>query len=305
MEHVLDAHLHIWDRSRSAYPWITPAVGVLDRDVLPSEARAALVGSGVDRAILVQADDSLDDTRYLLEVAHAEPWVAGVVGWVPLDDEAAARAALDGFADEGMLRGIRHLVHDDPRDDFLELPAVRASLTAVAAEGLVFDVPDAWPRHLGATRRLAEALPQLTVVVDHLGKPPLGSADPAEFEAWLAEFRAVAALPNTVAKFSGLHLPGVAFHEASVGALLELALDAFGADRLMYGGDWPMSLGHGGYAPTWAVMRAALDGLAPDECAAILHDTAERVYLNADIRPIHPISDDSSRNHLETSGNIR
>lgn len=282
---VIDAHLHLWDRSDGGYAWISPELGPLDRDFGPDEAAAELAAAGVDAAILVQADDSARDTRFMLDVASAHEWVVGVVGWVPLDDERAAAAALDELDAEPLLRGIRHLVHDDPRDDFLDLPAVRASLRRVAGHGLVFDVPDAWPRHLGAARRVARDLPELTVVIDHLAKPPVGTDD---FTAWEAEFRAVAALPNTRAKFSGLHLPGVRFDRASVGALLEIALDAFGADRLMYGGDWPMSVPHGGYGPTWQVMRDCLDPLSRPERDAVLGGTAEHCYLDAEIRPLRP-----------------
>jgi L-fuconolactonase len=248
----------------------------------------------VDAAILVQADDSASDTSFMLEVARRHDWVAGVVGWVPLDDPRAAAAALDELDAEPLLRGIRHLVHDDPRDEFLDLPAVRTSLAAVAAHGLAFDVPDAWPRHLAGAGRVARAVPELTVVIDHLAKPPVGTD---AFAAWEAELRRVAALPNTMAKFSGLHLPGVPFTVDVVGALLDAALDAFGAERLMYGGDWPMSVPHGGYRPTWRVMRDSLDRLSASERAGILGGNAERAYLDQDVRPftsISPIVDDST-----------
>lgn len=298
---VIDAHLHVWDRSRGGYAWITPDLGPLHRDFGAEEAEAELSAAGVDAAILVQADDSARDTRYLLDVASAHRWVAGVVGWVPLDDERAAAAALDELDAEPLLRGIRHLVHDDPRDDFLDLPAVRASLRLVARHGLVFDVPDAWPRHLAAARRVAHDLPELTVVIDHLAKPPLGTSDVA---AWEAELRAVAALPNTRAKFSGLHLPGVPFDRATVGALLEIAIDAFGPDRLMYGGDWPMSVPHGGYRPTWQVMRECLDRLSAPERDAVLGGTAERCYLDPEIRPLTPESPIDARSDRESAPNI-
>lgn len=271
----IDAHLHLWDRSVSEYRWITPSLGSLYRDFGPGEARAELDAAGIDGAILVQAEDSAIDTRFMLDVAAANDWVLGVVGWVPLDDTRAAVAALDALAGERRLRGIRHLVHDDPRDGFLELPQVRASLAEVAARGLVFDVPDAWPRHLGAARRLAEVLPELTVVIDHLAKPPVGRDG---FDEWEREFSAVAALPNTVVKFSGLHLPGVPFGSATVRPLWELALDRFTPERVMYGGDWPMTVPHGGYQPTWHVMRECLDDLDPAERDAVLGGTAERVY---------------------------
>ena len=299
---VIDAHLHLWDRSRGGYAWITPDLGPLFRDFGPDEAEAELRSAGVDAAILVQADDSTADTRFMLDVASENDWVAGVVGWVPLDDERAAAAALDELDGEPLLRGIRHLVHDDPRDEFLDLPAVRASLAAVAAHGLVFDVPDAWPRHLAGAGRVAMAVPELTVVIDHLAKPPVGTD---AFDAWHAELRGVAALPNTVAKFSGLHLPGVPFDVETVGALLDVALELFGADRIMYGGDWPMSVPHGGYAPTWLVMRESLERLSASERDAVLGANAERCYLDADIRPLGPPNADVTAPTERSAGNIR
>ena len=298
---VIDAHLHLWDRSAGGYAWITPELGPLDRDFHADEAEAELRAAGVDAAILVQADDSASDTRSMLDVASARDWAAGVVGWVPLDDERAAAAALDELDAEPLLRGIRHLVHDDPRDDFLDLPAVRTSLRLVARHGLAFDVPDAWPRHLAAARRVAHDLPELTVVIDHLAKPPVGTSDVA---AWEAELRAVAALPNTRAKFSGLHLPGVPFDHATVGALLEIGLDAFGADRLMDGGDWPMSVPHGGYGPTWRVMRDCLDRLSPSEREAVLGGTAERCYLDPEVRPFRSESPKVARLDQDSASNI-
>lgn len=271
---TIDAHLHLWSRAPGRYAWI-PDDGPFDRDFDAAEARAELDAAGIDAAILVQAEDSLADTRFMLDVARRHHWVVGVVGWVPLDDPVAANAALDSLSDEVALRGIRHLVHDDPRDGFLDLPDVRASLADVAARGLAFDVPDAWPRHLGAACRLARAIPELTVVIDHLAKPPVGRPG---FDAWRQEFEEAAAIPNTVAKFSGLHLPGVPFDLATVHPLWEIALEAFGPDRLMYGGDWPMTVPDGGYQPTWNVMRACLADLGEAERAAVLGGTAERVY---------------------------
>jgi L-fuconolactonase len=272
---TIDAHLHLWDRAVSDYAWITPSLGPLFADFGPAAARAELDAAGMDAAVLVQAEDSAADTRFMLDVAAENDWVAGVVGWIPLDDPPAARAALAALGEETALCGIRHLVHDDPRDEFLDLPAVRTSLADVADAKLAFDVPDAWPRHLAGAGRIARALPELTVVIDHLAKPPVGEVD---FEDWRRELVAVASLENTVTKFSGLHLPGVEFSRATVAPLLETALEAFGADRIMYGGDWPMSVPHGGYAPTWAVMRSCLDELSVPERDAVLGGTAARVY---------------------------
>ncbi|RXZ68849.1 amidohydrolase family protein [Agromyces albus] len=281
---TIDAHVHLWNRAVGRHEWI-PRGGPLDRDFSAAEVRLELDFAGIDAAILVQAEDSLADTWFLLGVARDHDWIAGVVGWIPLDHPEAARAALDALVGEPALRGIRHLVHDDPRDDFLDLPEVRASLREVASRGLAFDVPDAWPRHLDAAARVARAIPELTVVIDHLAKPPVGGPD---FDAWRRALGQVAAVPNTIAKFSGLHLPGAPFGLETVRPLWETALDAFGPDRLMYGGDWPMSVPDGGYQATWEVMRECLSELGETERSAVLGGTAESVYRSQIVRPLWP-----------------
>ena len=152
---IVDAHLHLWDLTRSEYGWITPELGALHATFTPEQAAAELAAVGVGSAVLVQAEDSERDTDLMLEAAREHAWVAGVVGWVQLDDPAIAEQQLDRRQDAPRLCGVRHLVHDDPRDDFLRLPSVRSSLRVLAERGLPFDVPDAWPRHLAATADLA------------------------------------------------------------------------------------------------------------------------------------------------------
>ena len=279
MSPAVDAHLHVWDLDRSGYPWLTPAFGPLYASIPPEAAATELASAGVDAAVLVQADDSVEDTTYLLEVAQKHSWVVGVVGWVQLDDPAAAAAHLERFPE---LVGVRHLVHDDPRADFLELPPVRTSLRLLAERGLPFDVPDAWPRHLGATAALAADLPELVVVLDHLGKPPHGTP---EFADWRAECTAVAARPNTVAKISGLQVRGTPTTVEMLRPAWEAALELFGPDRLMWGSDWPMTLLTEGYRRTWEVLRTLIDEVTAAERAALLGGTATRVYRLAGADP--------------------
>jgi L-fuconolactonase len=271
----IDAHLHVWDLDVSDYAWLTPDLGPLHDTYAPEAARAELDAAGVDAAILVQAEDSERDTEYMLVAAARHSWIAGVVGWVKLDDPARAAEQLDRWQQHPVFCGIRHLIHDDPRDDILALPAVRRSLRDVAARGLAFDVPDAWPRHLAAAGDLAAAVPDLRVIIDHLAKPPAARPD---FEAWRRTLARVAALPNTVAKFSGLQRPGERFTVSSVRPAWDVALELFGPERLMYGGDWPMTVLVGGYQTVWDVAASLIGELAPDEQRLLLHGTATRVY---------------------------
>ncbi|HEU0256713.1 MAG TPA: amidohydrolase family protein [Microbacteriaceae bacterium] len=278
---TIDAHLHLWRKRPGRYRWLEKADPALQRDVTATDAQAALATCGVRQAILVQAEDTIADTEEMLAAAGRAPWVVGIVGWVRLDS-AEADGQLENWARHRLIRGIRHLVHDDPRDDFLDLPQVRRSLRRVASRGFVFEVPDAWPRHLGAVGRLAAALPDLTVVVDHLAKPPLGEE---AYGAWRAALYDVARRDNTVAKVSGLYdTPG----PLSGGALRRVwddALDMFGPDRLLWGGDWPMSIPHGGYRPTWEALRPLVAELSVGEQEALLGGTARQLYRLDDDPP--------------------
>ena len=272
---TVDAHLHIWDLERSEYSWLTPELGPLHATFTAEQARDELDAAGVRTAVLVQAEDSDRDTELMLEAADRHAWIAGVVGWVRLDDLARAEEQLDRRLEHPRFRGVRHLVHDDPRDDFLRLDEVRRSLRLLAARGVPFDVPDAWPRHLRATAELAAAVEDLRIVVDHLGKPPFGGGD---WERWRAALAEVAARPNTVAKVSGLQVPGRPFTPAEVRPAWEAALELFGTRRLMWGSDWPLTVLTGGYGTAWETMSALIAELSPDEQAAILAGTAIAVY---------------------------
>jgi L-fuconolactonase len=272
---TVDSHLHVWDLARGGYDWLGPEQGVLYRSFTPEEAAAELSAAGVGSAVLVQAENSTADTDYMLATADRFSFVAGVVGWVALDDTAAAAKQLDRYGNHMRFRGVRHLVHIDPRDDFLALPQVVDSLRLLAERRLPFDVPDAWPRHLAAVADLADAIPELTVVVDHLAKPPRGTD---QYDAWAGAIRAVAARPNTVGKVSGLQMPGRPFTVEALRPVLGVALDAFTPSRLMYGGDWPMTVPAGGYQAHWRVVAALLGELSAAERDDVLHATATRVY---------------------------
>jgi len=272
---TVDAHLHVWDLERSEYPWLTPELGPLHATFTPEQARGELDAAGVGTAVLVQAEDSERDTELMLEAADRHGWIAGVVGWVQLDDPALAEDQLDRRQAHPRFRGVRHLVHDDPRDDFLRLPEVRRSLRLLARRGVPFDVPDAWPRHLAATAELAGAVEDLRIVVDHLGKPPFGGDD---WDPWRATLAEVAARPNTVAKVSGLQVPGRPFTPAEVRPAWETALELFGPARLMWGSDWPLTVLTGGYGTAWETMSPLVAELGPGEQSAILAGTATAVY---------------------------
>ncbi len=272
---VLDSHLHVWDLADGGPGWLGPDHGELHASFTPAMARHELGVAGVSAAVLVQADDTEADTRFMLDAAERFDFVAGVVGWVQLDDPARAQAQLDDYGKHEAFRGVRQLIHDDPRDDLLDFPAVRRTLAMLAERGLPFDVPDAWPRYLRGAAELAADLPDLTVVIDHLGKPPRGGSD---YDDWARALREAARRPNTVAKVSGLQVDGQPHTVEALRPVWELALETFGPSRLMYGGDWPMTVPSGGYLRTWAGLSELAGELSGHEQAAVLAGTAASVY---------------------------
>ncbi len=273
----LDSHLHLWDLGEGRYSWLKPAHGVLYESFTADQARETLTAAGVRHAILVQADDTAADTEAMLAAALTHDWIVGVVGWLPLEDPAGAAPLLERWGAHPKICGVRTLIHDDPRPDLLEHAPVRETLALLEKSGLAFDIPDAFPRHLGQAATVARDFPELRVVVDHLGKPPRasGAADMAE---WERQLRAVAALPNTVAKVSGLHAGGAEFSAPALAGVWDIALSAFGPQRLMYGGDWPVSLLGAPYAQTVNVAAELIDSLSPAEAQAVWSGTARRVY---------------------------
>lgn len=294
---MIDSHLHLWELTPATeqpsgpgaqprpYSWLGPQHGSLFRSYGEAEAHETLADAGVGGAVLVQADDALADTEFMLAAADRNDWVLAVVGWIPLEQPEEAEAALERLGQNPKFRGVRHLVHNDPRDNFLELPEVRQSLKRLSAKGLTLDVPDAYPRHLQRAVDLARDIPELTVVLDHLGKPPLsgtvtsgGNGSCGELERWRREFRALAELPNTVAKVSGLHLPGLEYTAKALRPLWEEALEAFGPERMMIGMDWPVSTLGAPYRRTVEVLLELAADLNPAERHAFLDGTAVRTY---------------------------
>lgn len=274
---VTDAHLHLWDLERSAYTWLSRAPRPLRRTVTFAEVGEGLRALGVTRVVLVQADDTPEDTFHLQRSARAIETArqmrrADVVGWLPLADPAVVRSALADPARTAHLVGVRHLLHDDPDPGFLDRPEVAASLDLLSAAGLPLDVPDAFGRHMEQVVRVARRHPRLTLVLDHLGKPPLGDA--GAMATWRAQLARIAARPNVVAKLSGLVTSGDGAFEPAVDCAREL----FGAHRLMVGSDWPLArppadLGSG-FAPVLRHVRT----WPAAEAAAATAGTAARVY---------------------------
>jgi L-fuconolactonase len=272
---AVDAHHHVWDLSARAQPWLESdeALAPLRRDFTLRDLAPLAAAADVTATVLVQTVTEPGETPELLALAEAGELVAAVVGWADLTASGVADylAALSELPGARSLAGIRHPVMIEPEPDWLARPDVLRGLAAVAGAGLAFDVV-ARPEQLPAAVRAAAALPQLTFVLDHLGNVQAG---PVVDEPWARAFAALAALPNTACKLSGI------LSEAPVSQLrpyYRLAIDSFGPDRLMFGSDWPVCTLGASYGQVVAAARTLTSELTGTERRSIFSGTARRVY---------------------------
>ncbi|MCW0368942.1 hypothetical protein NB699_003925 [Xanthomonas sacchari] len=279
---IVDAHVHFWRLARGDYAWLTPDLGVLYRDYLPEDLAATLEAQGVTALVAVQAAQSEAETRYLLQLARTEPRIVGVVGWVDFEaaDVAARIAALcaDGA---GLLKGLRPMVQDLADPQWLARPQLDAAFDALLQHDLAFDAL-VRPLHLPALLARLQRHPHLRVVLDHAVKPAIGGAD---FRAWADGVAHLAQHPNVVCKLSGLltELPADAALDAPLLAPYVAHLFAcFGAQRLLWGSDWPVLTQRADYAAWMALAQAWVAQHAVDDAEAVFAGTARRVYRLSD-----------------------
>lgn len=275
---VIDSHQHFW--GDVALPWMSGPFALLAEPHGPETLRPALRAAGVDATVLVQVQASLDETREFLAIAEATDFVAGVVGWVPLDapDVADILAELMAGPHGRWLVGVRHLVQDEPDPDWLGRPTVRRGLRAVAKAGLVYDLL-ARPPQLPACIEVARDFQDLRLVLDHLGKPPIASG---AREPWAAHISALAAHAQVRCKLSGIVTEAdlTTWRPDDLRPYVEHALDAFGPERCMFGSDWPVCRAAADYGAVKTALETVLDGVgvAGADRAAIFGETAARTY---------------------------
>jgi L-fuconolactonase len=272
---VIDSHQHFWDLDVLKYTWLTEKSGTLFRNYLPTDLAPLLRQAGVDRTVVVQANDALEENRWALKLASEHAIIAGVVGNAPLHDPKVGDV-LDEFVDEPRFCGVRIGVGADTMEDDKVPVALRRGMHALSHRALSLDllIRGEQLRHVSA---LAHAAPDLHIVIDHIGVPRIGpTLDPD----WCEMIRAAATMPNVYCKLSGM-VTVCGDHEPTSELLkpwVMTVLDAFGAERCMFGSDWPVSLRGKPYGEVKALLEAAVADLSPGERDNIFGNTAIRFY---------------------------
>lgn len=276
----IDAHMHFWRYSRQEYGWIDDTMSPLRRDFLPPDAASVMREAGMDSCVAVQARQTREETRFLLDLAARHQFIAGVVGWVDLraadlDDQ------LDELSTHRKLVGLRHIVQAEA-DDFLRRDDFRHGVAKLERYGFAYDIL-VYARQLPAAIDFAAALPAERLVLDHLGKPEIRGGG---FDVWRRDLDRLAKLPHVRAKLSGLvtEADWKAWRAEDIHRYVNAALDSFGAERLMIGSDWPVCTVAATYAQVIDLVRSALAGRSAAERAAVMGGTA-RTFWNLSLVP--------------------
>lgn len=280
---VLDAHVHVWDLGRRPQGWIDPrSMAVLARDFHPGELGSEMSSAGVSGGVLVQVLNDAAESDELMWAGAGRPF-SGVVPWLDLfhPDLGERLDSLLGHASGAHLAGVRHqaLAEPDPAA-WLTRAGEGPAFGLLGRSGVAFDLL-LGPGHLAAAYAVVAAHAGTTFVLDHAGKPPVTSGWPSSAsQEWAAGVVALSQLPNTVCKLSGLTTLAYrsSWDVSGLRPWVDHLLSCFGAERLMFGSDWPVSLRAGSYSHTVQTARDLVAALSPDEQGAVLAETARRVY---------------------------
>ena len=270
----IDAHQHFWRYSPQTHAWIDDSMPTIKRDFLPPALKPLLDVSGFDGCVAVQAEQSIAETEWLLQLADEHPFIRGVVGWVDLCAPDAVEQ-LRRVAAHPRLRGIRHIVQDEP-DGFMLRPEFQRGTAALAGFGLTYDIL-IYERQLPEALELVRRFPEQRFVMDHMAKPSIrdGSID-----AWRAGITAIAACPNVYCKLSGMvtEADWQRWRPADFAPYIETVLETFGPRRVMIGSDWPVCLLAGDYRGVISIVTGAIGALPAGDREAVMGGAAAEFY---------------------------
>ncbi len=268
----VDAHQHFWSLARDDYGWLKPELAPIYRNVAPRDLEPYLRHHGITHTVLIQAAPTIEETEYLLGLADATPWIAAVVGWIDFEDQSHRRH-LERWSRHAKFRAVRPMLQDIPDTDWILQPKCEWALRTLEDLDLHFEFLGT-PRHLNAATMLLQRHPDLRIVLDHALKPQI--RDHA-FEPWASAMTALARDTTAICKLSGLVTEARrGWTLSDLKPYVDHVVTTFGADRVMWGSDWPVVELNGSY-DSWRAVTQALIGAHPG-ASQILGETARRAY---------------------------
>jgi L-fuconolactonase len=270
----IDSHQHFWQYDPARDAWITDQMKVIQRDFLPEDLAPVLEKNRIDGCISVQADQSERETEFLLELAGKHDFIKGVVGWVDLR-AMNLEERLEYYAQFRKLKGFRHIVQSE-KDGFLRIPEFSAGVTALKTFNFTYDIL-IYPHQLNDTLAFVKEHDEQRLVIDHLAKPYIRDK---ELKTWAAYMKQIATFPNLYCKLSGMVTEANwnNWRQQDFEPYLDLLLNHFGTDRLMYGSDWPVCLVAASYEQQLNIVEQFIESLSPAEKQKIMGENAIRFY---------------------------
>lgn len=274
---IIDAHQHFWDPARGDYGWMPADDPVLSKRYGPSDLAPALAETGVTKTVLVQAAPTVAETEYLLGIADRTPQVAKVVGWIDFEDPDQ-RAVLETFSAHPKFAGVRPMIQDLPDDDWMLRDDVQWAYEALIDLDLTFDCLG-FPRHLTNFHTLLTRYPEMHAVIDHCMKPQFRTLTSMDFDFWASGITRLAEDTQAFCKLSGLVTEAdIDWSDDTLAPCVHRVLDAFGADRVMWGSDWPVARLRCEYADWFAQAQRLTSHLSDGDRDAVFGGSARSFY---------------------------
>lgn len=272
---VIDSHQHFWKYDPVRYDWINDSMKVLQKDFLPSNLGPILQKNKVDGCVAVQADQSEAETEFLLHLARENDFIKGVVGWVDLRADNVAERLVH-FSEDKNLKGVRHIVQAEPDPEFMLRKDFQNGIQNLAQFGLTYDIL-VYPHQLAAAVLLARAFPDQKFVLDHIAKPKITEGLD---RGWVDQIKELALNPNVSCKVSGMvtETKNFKWRQEDFSPFIEVVLEAFGWQRVLYGSDWPVCLLGGNYNEVLTIVTDYISKLSTVEREGIMGLNAIKFY---------------------------
>lgn len=272
---IIDAHQHFWQYEPVKHEWIDDNMAVIRRDFLPSDLKEVYQENGIDGCIAVQADQTLKETDFLIDLSKENPFIKGVVGWVDLRSDNI-QADLSKYGDVGIVKGFRHVVQGEPDPNFLLRKNFLRGISALKEFDFTYDIL-IFPHQLGAALEFVRKFPNQKFVIDHIAKPYIKDGF---FDGWAVLMKEIAKSENVYCKISGMVTEADynSWTPKQIEPYMDLVLDSFGTKRLMFGSDWPVCLVAANYKQVKSLVTTFIEPLSETEKEAIMGRNAITFY---------------------------
>ena len=272
---TIDAHQHFWKYDSFKHAWIDDSMSVIRQDFMPSDLEKVYAKNGIDGCVAVQADQTLEETNFLLWLSAKYGFIKGVVGWVDLRADNV-NEILEEYCQHEKIKGFRHIVQGESDHNFLLRPDFLKGISFLEKYDFVYDIL-IFPHQLGATLEFVKRFPHQKFVIDHIAKPYIKDG---YFEGWAVLMKEIAKQENVHCKLSGM-ITEADFNSWTpdqINPYMDLVLNAFGSDRVMFGSDWPVCLVAGEYAQVKRLVTDFISKLSLIEQAQIMGTNAIQFY---------------------------